>query len=76
MTKPPLLRARDVAAQLGVTSNRVYQLIAAGVIPATRINRSLFVPRAAWDAWLRQRVRDALANADRAVTSPSDDPTS
>ena len=76
MTKPPLLRARDVAAQLGVTTNRVYQLIAAGIIPAVRINRSLFVPRAAWDAWLRQRVRDALANADRAVTSPSDDPSS
>ena len=74
MAEPQLLRARDVAIKLGVTSGRVYQLIAAGVIPSVRINRSLFVPRAAWDAWLRERTKDALANSARSMAAMSDDP--
>lgn len=73
MNKPPLMRAREIAFELGVTSGRVYQLIAAGVIPSVRINRSLFVPRAAWDAWLRERTRDALANSAHSIDFTSDD---
>ena len=71
MKKRDLLRASDVAAELDVTSGRVYQLIRAGVIPATRINRSVRIPRAAWEAWLRDRAERALS----AVATPAE-PTS
>lgn len=56
------LRAQEVAHELGVTTGRVYQLIAGGLIPAVRIGRSIFVPRASWDQW----VRDQDAHAQRA----------
>ena len=56
------LRVSDVAAELGVTSGRVYQLVAEGVIPATRRGRAIRVPRQAWEAWLARQTKDALAN--------------
>ena len=55
-----LLKVRDVAPLLGVTSNRVYQLIAAGVIPATRVAGAIRIPRSAWLQWLAERTEDAL----------------
>jgi excisionase family DNA binding protein len=58
-----LLRASDVAVRLGVTSNRVYQLIAARAIPAVRIGGAIRIPRAAWETWLKDRSDEALAAA-------------
>ncbi len=49
-----LLKAADVAAILGVTTGRVYQLIAAGRIPGVRLGRAIRVPRRAWEAWLTE----------------------
>ena len=56
------LRVSDVAAELGVTSGRVYQLVAEGVIPATRRGRAVRIPRAAWEAWLVRQSEKALDN--------------
>jgi excisionase family DNA binding protein len=64
---------REVAADLGVTPGRVYQLIAAGVIPATRVNRTVFVPRRAWEAWLRRRSEEALAELADPTLPRTDD---
>lgn len=61
-TVKEMLRAADVASQLGVTSGRVYQLIAAGAIPVVRVGGALRIPRAAWDAWLKERREEALAS--------------
>ena len=55
-----VLNASDLAGLLGVTTGRVYQLIADGVIPSTRIGRSIRIPRPAWEAWLRQQTDRAL----------------
>jgi len=52
----------DVASQLGVTTGRIYQLIAAGVIPAIRLGNAIRIPRAAWEEWLRGRNEDAMAS--------------
>ena len=60
-----LLRAADVAPLLGVTSGRVYQLIAAGVIPACRVGNAVRIPRAAWEAWLRDHSERAISAARR-----------
>jgi excisionase family DNA binding protein len=68
---PTFLRAADVAPQLGVTTGRVYQLIAAGLLPAVRMGRSIRIPGAAWDAWVAARVEEAAESvaltADGAV---------
>ena len=70
-----LLRVADVAADLGVTPSRVYQLIADGLIPATRVNRAIYVPRPAWEEWLRRRSEAALADlGDQAPSRANDAP--
>lgn len=56
-----LLRAADVAHELGVTTGRVYQLIAAGEIPALRIGGRVRIPRAEWERWISERVTAAAA---------------
>lgn len=55
------LRPADVAPALGVTTGRVYQLIAAGEIPATKVGGSIRIPRDAWDEWLSKHRAAALA---------------
>lgn len=60
-----LMRPADVAQRLGITASRVYQLIAAGVIPVVRVGGALRIPRAAWDEWLRGRSNEALASLGR-----------
>ena len=70
MTEREVLKPSEIAAMLGVSSGRVYQLIAAGVIPATRIGHALRIPRAAWDAWLLQQRKSAVASARRARRRP------
>jgi excisionase family DNA binding protein len=60
-----VLKPAEVAARLGVTTGRVYQLIRAGVIPALRIGGALRIPTAAWDEWLEQQRRQAMSSARR-----------
>ena len=55
-----MLRPADVAALMGVTTGRVYQMIEAGVIPAIRNGRSITIPRRAWEIWLTQQRDRAL----------------
>jgi excisionase family DNA binding protein len=62
-----MLRPADIAARLGVSPGRIYQLIAAGLIPAVRVGRALRIPRAAWEGWLRERSEEALASLGRAA---------
>lgn len=57
-----LMRVADVAHLMGLTTGRVYQLIAAGEIPVVRIGGSLRIPRDAWDAWIASQ-RDAALRA-------------
>jgi len=56
-----MLKASDVAPLLGLTTGRIYQMIAAGTLPATRVGRSVRIPRAAWDSWLQEQSREATA---------------
>lgn len=55
------LRPAELAPLLGVTPSRIYQLIAAGEIPSTRIGGSLRVPRRALDRWLELLADRATA---------------
>ena len=55
----------DLVPLLGLSRSRVYQLIAAGVLPAVRVGRSLRIPRAAWEKWLARQADRALASTRR-----------
>ena len=57
-----LLSAADVAALLGVTPARVYQMISINQIPSTRIAGRIRIPRAAWEEWLKRQTEAALDN--------------
>lgn len=63
-----MLRPADIAKKLGITRSRLYQLIADGEIPVTKVGRAYRIPRAAWNRWLRARSHEALA----ALKNPSD----
>lgn len=55
------LTTREVAARLGVTVRQVHRLARQGRIPHIRRGRLIRVPVAAWEAWLAQQSREALA---------------
>jgi excisionase family DNA binding protein len=61
-----LLRPGDVSASLGVTTGRVYQLIAAGQIPHVRVGNSIRILRLAWESWLAAQNRKAEGSTVRA----------
>lgn len=67
MKERDILRPADVAPLLGVTTGRVYQLIAGRVLPAVRIGGAIRIPRSAWEQWLaeqRERAMDAVRSAE------------
>jgi excisionase family DNA binding protein len=51
------LTVQQIARSLNLSSGRIYQLIAAGDLPATRIGRrAVRIPRTLWEAWVRERL--------------------
>ena len=55
-----MLTPADIAPLLGVSRNRVYQLIASGGLPAVRRGRAVRIPRQAWERWLEHESRAAM----------------
>lgn len=55
-----LMRVADLAPLLGVTSSRLYQLLAQGRLPYVRVGRSIRIPREAWNRWLEEQAQRAL----------------
>ena len=47
-----LLRPEEVAAALGISRARVYELLASGSLPSVRIGRSRRIPLDALRAWV------------------------
>src|SRR5690349_18129208 len=62
MSEKEFLRPADLAPVLAVGSRRVYQLIAAGVIPSVRVGGAIRIPYAAWTAWLSAKAAEAQAS--------------
>jgi len=56
------LKPSDVALHLGVGRGRVYQLIRAGQLPATRVGGAIRIPRSAWDQWVQQKRSEAISS--------------
>jgi excisionase family DNA binding protein len=57
----PFLSAKEVGDLLGISRSRVYQLITAKQIPATRFSGCTRIPRKAWNEWLERKNEDALS---------------
>ncbi len=62
---PALLKAADVAQEMGVTTGRVYQLISSGLLPHITIGGGIRIPRAAWEQWLSEQSAKALEASSR-----------
>lgn len=68
-----MLRPADLVPLLGVSRNRIYQLLAKGALPAVREGRAIRIPRAAWETWLQWRSKEALGSvrgSGNALPSP------
>lgn len=62
--EPVLLRAEEAAALLGIGRSKMYELLAAGVIPSIRIGeKSVRVPRAALLGWIEEHTTNAERDA-------------
>lgn len=57
----PFLSVRDVARLMNLSTGRIYQLLAAGEIPVSKIGGSYRVPAEAWNAWLSHKAAESLA---------------
>lgn len=58
---PVMLRAAEIARLLGVSVERTYQLLRDRELPGIRVGGGIRVPRAAWERWLEQQTKEALA---------------
>ena len=68
--RSPFLRAAEVARELGISRNRVYQLMGGGVIPAVKIGRRWWVPVAAWERWVSSQATRAFESCGAEGPSP------
>jgi excisionase family DNA binding protein len=59
------LRPAEIAPLLGLSAARIYQLIAEGQLPATRVAGSIRIPRSAWNAWVAEHRERALSSVRR-----------
>ncbi len=56
---PLLLRAHEAGRLLGLGRSTVFELIAAGELPAVRIGRAVRVPRAGLERWVQERSAES-----------------
>ncbi len=61
-----LLRPREVAAATGLSRSMVYELIGRGELPAIRVGKSVRVPVADLQQWIRDQTAQQAAYHDYA----------
>ena len=54
-----LLKPAEVCAVVGVGKSKVYELLAAGVIPSVRVGKSVRIPAARLRRWVEELQSDA-----------------
>ena len=60
--KPAIMRPIEVGKLLGIRRSRVYALLRKGVLPCVRIAGAIWIPRAAFEAWLSEQSARAMAS--------------
>lgn len=66
--EPELLRSREVARRLNLSTRRVQMLLKAGMLPGVRIGRTWLIPGKALDDYLRAvqiRARNNLVQREQ-----------
>ena len=61
--QPLLLRAREVAEDLGISRALAYKWIKSGVLPTVRAGKAVRVPRAALIRWIEEQTKQPNAAA-------------
>lgn len=46
---------KEIALKFGVTRQRIYQMIDAGILPVTKVAGRIRIPRVAWELWLAEQ---------------------
>ena len=67
-----ILRPVDVGRLLGLKRGRVYALLSKGVLPSVRVVGSIWIPRAALEAWLEEQSARALASTRESGAKDAD----
>jgi excisionase family DNA binding protein len=67
MDETKLMKVSELVPLLGVTTGRIYQMIADGLVPAKRFGRALRVPRPAFEEWLARCAAEANRSAKQAA---------
>lgn len=57
MPEPQLLKTREVAEYLGISTSQVHRLIRRGVLPAVPIGKDVRISRQALDAWIARHSK-------------------
>jgi len=52
-----LMRAEEVAKALGLGRSKIYEMVQSGALPVVRFGRSVRIPRAALEAWVREQTK-------------------
>jgi excisionase family DNA binding protein len=68
-TEKPFLSIAELGKRLGVSERTAYNYVRAGEVPAIRLNGVSRVPLGAFEQWLADKQREALA-AVRGEKSP------
>lgn len=66
--EPELLRSREVARRLNLSTRRVQMLLKAGMLPGVRIGRTWLIPGKTLDAYLQTvqlRARNNLVQREQ-----------
>ncbi len=53
---------KEIAALMHLRLNRIYELIALGMLPGVHVGKRVLVPRVAWEQWCNARLAESLAN--------------
>ena len=61
----------DLATQLGTPRGTVYGWVAEGIIPHVKVGRRVYIPIAAWEAWIAARTE---AGSPAPAPAPAPEP--
>lgn len=64
MLEPLLLKPVEAAKLLGVSRSKVYELLAAGVLPSIRVGHSVRIPLVALNEWIAEHTVPGLNDAE------------
>lgn len=56
MQEKLIYTAEETAKMLGIGMNKIYELLASGVIPAKRLGRKYLIPKLALEKWLNDNT--------------------